>query len=510
MSEKKEVTPEDFIKEGFVKDIKYVPFDETPEVQEARNKQEKDAWREVYSFAHLINGEGREYTETDVFNLCERFLLSIEKVRRVFKKVFEENADAFGITEKPEIFKVEYFLRKNWEFVRNEVTQRTEYRLKSKDEDFDKLNVDTLYRKLQHANFKYSMEKLKSLLKSDFMETYNPFKNYFENLEPWDYETDYIGELARYVEASDPEFHVAQFRKMLVRCIGCALYGIENRFVYVFVGEKQETGKSTFIRFLNPFGSKYYTEAPIRDNKDTYFSFSENFIQNLEELASLSNIEVNHLKSIISMSTIKERKAFAVDAEEQPRRVNFFGSTNKDEFLTDSENTRWLCINVERINWDYKKNVDISKVWAQAFALFHNADFNQNLTSDEMKRRDEINKVFEITDIEKDLIKQCFEIGADDDPSSQFYSLPDILSTLQEKFQGKTLNAKFIGKSMTQLNFPKGTRRINGHKTRGYFVRLKSTSAYKTEAQIAHEIKEEEKAKQSEQDKKAKQGEIKF
>jgi hypothetical protein len=483
VSENKEITPKDFLKEDFVKEIKYVPFDETIEVKEARTAIEKEAWREVYSFAHLINREGRQFTDTDILNLCERFLLNKDKVRGVFTKVFKENEEAFGITDKPEIFKVEYFLRKNWEFVRNEVTQRSEYRPASGEKDFEKLNVDTLYRKLQHVNFKFSMEKLKSLLKSDFMKTYNPFLNYFEQLPAWNYEKDHIGELANYVTATNQEFHVTQFRKMLVRSVGCALYGIENRFVYVFVGEKQETGKSTFIRFLNPFGAKYYTEAPIRDNKDTYFSFSENFIQNLEELASLSNIEVNHLKSIISMSMIKERKAFAVDAEEQPRRVNFFGSTNKDEFLTDSENARWLCVNVENINWGYKKEVDIHAVWSQAFALFHDPNFDQSLTSDEMKERDTMNKSFEITDIEKDLIKQCFELADEADPEAAFYSLPDILTTLQEKFLGKTLNAKFIGKSMTQLGFSKGSKRINGHKTRGYFVKLRTTSQYKNEAE---------------------------
>lgn len=487
MNEKDKITANDFLKQDFVTEKKYVPFDETPEVQQARTEQEKEAWREVYSFAHLINREGRNFTDTDIKNLCERFLLSLEKVRKVFSKVFAENSDAFGISEKPEIFKVEYFLRKNWEFVRNEVTQRSECRKAQTSNEFEKLNVDTLYRKLQHVNFKFSMEKLKSLLKSDFMTSYNPFKNYFENLEPWNYEFDFIGELANFIQTKNQDFHVTQFRKMLVRCVGCSLYGIENRFVYVFVGEKQETGKSTFIRFLNPFGMRYYTEAPIRDNKDTYFSFSENFIQNLEELASLSNIEVNHLKSIISMSMIKERKAFAVDAEEQPRRVNFFGSTNKDEFLTDSENTRWLCVNVESINWNYKKEIDIHKVWAQAFALFHDTEFNRNLTSDEMKQRDELNKTFEITDIEKDLIKQCFEITTEKDPEGSFYSLPDILSTLQEKFLGKTLNPKFIGKSMTQLGFEKGSKRINGHKTRGYFVKLRTTSNYKNENEVVKE-----------------------
>lgn len=474
--EKENITPEDFIKSGFIHSAKYVEFDETPEVQQAKTDQEKDNWREVYSFVHSINKAGRHWTDTDIKHLCERFYFAVEKVRAVFIRVFEANKDDFGIDDKPEIYKVENFLRKNWEFVRNEVTQRSEYRPKDQPEaEFQKLNVDTLYRKLQHVRFNFSMEKVKSLLRSDFVRTYNPFFDYFESLPAWGRDVDHIGHLANFVKTTDQDFHVTQFRKMLVRCIGCALYGVENRFVYVFVGEKQEKGKSTFIRFLNPFGAKYYTEAPIRDNKDTYFSFSENFIYNLEELASLSNIEVNHLKSIISMTSIKERKAYAIDAEEQPRRTNFFGSTNKNEFLTDTENTRWLCMNVVDIDWNYKKEVDIHAVWAQAYSLYHDPDYNQNLTAEETASRDLANKAFEVSDLEKDLIKQCFEVT---DTSGQFYSLPDIISTLSDKFGGKPLNSRFIGKSMVQLGFIADVQRINGHKTRGYYVNLRTTANY--------------------------------
>jgi hypothetical protein len=473
--ENKEVTVDDFIKDELIQDKKYTEFDEAPEIQEARNLQEKDAWREIYSFAHAINKAGRAFTDTDIKHQCERFYLSVEKVQKVFKKVFEANADEFAIEDKPEIFKVENFLRKNWDFARNEVTLRSEYKPKNSMIDYECLNVDSLYRKLQHVRFNFSIDKVKSLLRSDFVKSYNPFVDYFDALEPWNREVDHIGNLANYITATDQNFHVTQFRKMLVRCIGCALYGVENRFVYVFVGEKQEKGKSTFIRFLNPFGRKYYTEAPIRDNKDTYFSFAENFIYNLEELASLSNIEVNHLKSIISMTTIKERKAYAVDAEEAPRRTNFFGSTNKNEFLTDTENTRWLCVNVEDINWNYKQEVDIHAVWAQAYALYHSDDYNQQLTSEEMSVRDKMNKNFEISDLEKDLIKQCFELS---DEKGSFYSLPDIIIVLSDKFQGKPLNSRFVGKSMAQLGFIAGIQRVNGHKTRGYWVNLRTTSQY--------------------------------
>lgn len=454
---------------------KLSPIRESDIVAKTKQTEEnKKAWKEIFSFIHMLNREGRPWTKTDVLNLCERHLISEIKVTNAFTKIYKENKDEYGINDKPEIYKVEVWLKKNWDFAENEITQVTE--AKTKDvKNFELLNIDSIYRKLQHVGFKFPFDKLKSLFKSDFVERYNPFIDYFSNLDKWDGKTDYITELANYAKVEDQEFYVTQFKKALVRCIGCGLYNRENRIVFVFVGEKQSTGKSTFIRFLNPFGAKYYTEAPLHNNKDSSFSLAENFIYNLEELASLSNIDVNRLKSIISMASIKERKAYARDAVEQPRRVNFFASTNKNEFLTDTENTRWLCFNLESMDWGYTKDVDINKVWSQAYALYNDPKFSDQLSKEEAEYRDSKNKNYEINDYEKELIKRHFKIVEINE--GEFYSNADILDILQED-GNKKLDSRFIGKNMVQLGFERGVRKINNHTVRGYFAE-RTTESYK-------------------------------
>lgn len=445
------------------------------EKKEQLTEKEKDAWKEVYSFAHMVNRSGRKWTPDDVKHLCEQLYLNKEKVEKAFKKVFAENKIEFGINDKPEIFKVEVWLKKHWDFAENEITQTASFK-EIGTEDYETLNVDTIFRKLQHAGFKFPMDKLKSLLRSDFMYRYNAFIDYFEELEPWDGETDYIAEFAKYVQVEDQPFFEAQFKKCLVRCIGCSLYGFENRIVFVLVGEKQSTGKSTFLRYLNPFGAKYYTEAPIHNNKDSTIALAENFIYNIEELATASNMDVNRLKSFISTAVIKERKPHATNVYEQPRRANMFGSTNKTEFLTDTENTRWLCFNLKNIDWSYKKNIDIKKVWAQAFALYKDADFNDQLTAEESKYRDSKNKDYEINDYEKELIKRFFRVCEKN--QGVFMSNADIIDVLQFG-DSKKLESRFIGKNMVQLGFKRDVRKLNGHTVRGYHV-VKKTADYTT------------------------------
>tara|TARA_R110000796_G_scaffold74629_1_gene167794 strand:- start:2814 stop:4271 length:1458 start_codon:yes stop_codon:yes gene_type:complete len=446
-------------------------LEQVKEKEEELNDQQKDAWKNVYAFAHQLNQIGRKWAKQDILHLCEQYYLAVDKVELAFKKVFDENKDQFGIADKPEIEKVEVWLNRRWEFVENEVTQVTEFREKEKEgSKWELLNVDTIYRKTQKAGFKFTVDKLKSLLRSDFVYRYNPFKDYFEALPEWNEEKDpdYIQQLASYMKVEDQAFFEAQFKKCLVRCIGCSLYGKENRIVFVLVGEKQNTGKSTYLRYLNPFGSKYYTEAPLHHNKDSSFAIAENFIYNLEELASLSNIDVNRLKSIISTSVIKERKNYAVNPVEQPRRANFFGSTNKTEFLTDTENTRWLCFNMQAVDWGYKQKVDIDLVWAQAFALYNSPTFSDQLTKEESTARDTKNKDYEINDYEKELIKRHFQIA--DASKGEFYTNADILDVLNEG-GAKRLESRYIGKNMVQLGFEKAIKKINGHTARGYYAK---------------------------------------
>jgi predicted P-loop ATPase len=128
------------------------------------------------------------------------------------------------------------------------------------------------------------------------------------------------------------------------------------------------------------------------------------------------------------------------------------------------------------INWKYKKEVDIKKVWAQAFALYHDPDFNDQLTEEEAFYRDAKNKDYEINDYEKELIKRHFRVCKKHE--GVFMSNADILDVLSLD-GGKKLESRYIGKNMTQLGFERDVKKMNGHTVRGYYV-VKKISEYKS------------------------------
>jgi len=106
----------------------------------------------------------------------------------------------------------------------------------------------------------------------------------------------------------------------------------------------------------------------------------KNFLINLDELAVLSRQEINSLKSYFSKTQINERLPYERKNSIINRTCSFVGSSNMDEFLTDETGSvRWLCFRINSINWDYRAQIDINRVWAHAYALAQDKSFESEL-----------------------------------------------------------------------------------------------------------------------------------
>jgi predicted P-loop ATPase len=70
-----------------------------------------------------------------------------------------------------------------------------------------------------------------------------------------------------------------------------------------------------------------------------------------------------------------------------------------------------MCCTLTTIDWDYSKELDINKVWAQAVALWRAAE-PWELTPEELARVSEINANYEITDPLAQRIVDNYEIDA--------------------------------------------------------------------------------------------------
>ena len=207
---------------------------------------------------------------------------------------------------------------------------------------------------------------------------------------------DHIRTLASYLPAKEPEQFLYHFRKWLVRTVKGALdENYFNKQCLVLVHSEQNSGKSTWCRFLCPPAlSKYFAEDMTTD-KDARIQLTRNFIINLDELSVLARKEINALKAYFSKTMINERLPYDRKNSNLRRTCSFIGSTNRATFLNDETGSvRWLCFELNgKIDFAYSGEVDINKVWAQAYYLAYvDEQFNPELTLEDIVANEERNK----------------------------------------------------------------------------------------------------------------------
>ncbi|MDB4583448.1 virulence-associated E family protein [Draconibacterium sp.] len=386
-----------------------------------------------------------------------------EQIRTFEAKTVPINRNKFSLAEQ--------YLANKYEFRLNTVSLVVEYRKKG-TEKFEILNENSIFRELQNMDLGLSITNLIALLKSDFVPQYDPFVEYFENLPPWNGK-DNISNLASYVKAVDGKEWKEHLKKHLVRSVACALdENYFNKQALIIVHELQNSGKSTFIRFLCPPKLNYYIAEDVTTDKDSRILLVKNFIINLDELDKLSRKEVAAVKSFISKVQINERLPYDRKNSILRRKASFFGSTNNFELLDDpTGSVRWLCFDITGIDFNYSKQIDINQVWAEAHHLYKSG-FQFELTKEEIQRNEERNKNFQVLSMERELISKLYE--PDEEKNfCNFMTATDVLDKLHglSNIAGK-LNKVQVGKALTVLGFPKG-KEMDDRRS-GYYLKLKN------------------------------------
>lgn len=435
------------------------------------------------------NNANKMYKYVDV--LCREFSIKKrefdiaikEAKRQETERLKEEGEQEFA--SSPLVSRVEQYLAKKYSIYFNIISNKFMYR-ETEDTEFDEMNIDEIYRELQKVHLKYSLSDLKSLMKSGFVEKRNVFVEYFQSLSKWD-GVDHIQKLSEYIQVQETDIKRSeklrfetQFKKMFVRVTACALERGWNKQCFTLVHDVQNSGKSTFLRWLVPPALENYYAENIGTGKDDLIALTENLIINIDELSTLSKHDINALKSVMSKDRIKVRLPYGDRPEILQRRCSFVASTNRLEFLSDETGSvRWVCFLLKKINWDYCKDIDINKVWAQAYHLLNNAEFEYQMTAEEIRENEEANKSFLIRTPEMELIQKYFVPADKEDDGKHgvvFMTASDIVTYLQVMTRAATtlkLSTINMGKAMVMLNFKKEDKYIPEMQfnIKGYYMR---------------------------------------
>jgi hypothetical protein len=382
------------------------------------------------------------------------------------------------------------YLQRNYEFQFDIVGNEVEYRPRG-TKVWQVLNENNLLHEMRGKGYKVSDTLLTSLLGSDFVPRFDPFLTYFENLPAHDPEKGSpIDRMAAFValkdETGDRDWFNRMYKKMLVRVAAAAVCKIPfNKQCFVLKSD-QNDGKSTWIRHhCPPLLAKYradWTRDEVSD-KDGRFALAQNLLINLDELATFGKANIEQTKALMSLDSIKDRPPYGKRPIRFPRRASFFGSTNKDEFLTDeSGSVRWLVFEIAGIQHDnggangYGAQVDINEVWAEAWHLLNTGEIEPMLTRDEIKVSEARNKAFQVPTPEMEMVREYLSKTNKDEAGAEFLNTTAITNYLAG-LTNLRLNKNFVGAAMKHLGWEKVQLydRAKTFQVAGYWVKKTTT-----------------------------------
>ena len=366
--------------------------------------------------------------------------------------------------------------------------------IKDKKGTYKQLILEDLFIEINEAGIKLGIDNLINILKSSYTDKINPIKEYFEKLPKWKPgDTDHIKELTTYIKTVNDEWFYIQLKKWMVRAVKCVFIDqYFNKQALIFAQQGQNGGKSTFTRFFCPSELIEYKKELLSNisTKDTKIEVARNLLMILDELAIMTKSDdIKNLKALMSIDYINERLPYARNNTIMPRICSYLGSTDNFEFLKDKTgNVRWVIIEFKNtetpIDYNYSKKININDLWSQAYYLAHDITFKETMTPEEIRKNEENNQKFLISDGITDIIQSEIQPGCATDT---FMNASDILEYLK-RLDGnyfdilKNVKPEKLGKILVQLRFFKDSSTINKNGTSytayGYYVKKLSKECF--------------------------------
>lgn len=377
---------------------------------------------------------------------------------------------------------IESYLDMKYEFRYNTIKCKPEMlNLTAGDKDFhplDKYKLNSLKRELDTNGIESSTNALKELFESDFAPAINPIQAYFEELEPYKKgEPDYIAQLAGTVRVINSDKWPDYLRKWLVAVVANAMtnVGCQNHVMLVLTGA-QGKFKTTWLNNLCPKKLELYNYTGKIDltNKDCLTYIAEYLIVNIDDqLKQLNKKDENDLKALITAPSVKYRRPYDPYITEYPHLASFCASINGNDFLTDPTGSRrFMPVEVANIDIAAAQAMDMSKVFAQAYALFKSG-FKYYFDDTEIEELHSHNQNFHVVSEEQQLLNEFFRVPATRDKATHHLTNAMIKDYLEKNSRAKIITKK-LGEALTILGFEKWQQSIDNVREWKYAVIMRS------------------------------------
>lgn len=421
----------------------------------------------------------------EIFSQEEEVEITVEEPVDPLKVALEEIEAKFGVgvevknNSKYAVIKVIEWLKKNFIFRYNVITSGYEFK-NVKAERFQGLMDRDFFNLLiaaDMANLKISKDKLKTLIKSEFVsEPFNPFEDFIYNLPKWDGETNHIADYIAQVRLADENIRdrfELYFTKWFVGYVGSLLHDkVVNHHCLVLVGG-QGRFKTTFLNGLVPEDMQedyLYSNRFDFSNKDHLKYLGQTMLINLDEMSGYHSSDINDLKSVLTDRHIKLRLPFGEFDTKMYRRASFVGNSNDKNILKDETGSRrFLVFEIEDI--EYISGINVKPLYAQAFALF-NQGYEYWFDKVGINGIEENNDQFRDVKIEEELVNKYLRVPTADRVELKLcsFDVPTVINALLVEKSGNKINVNETTKRrlitiMRNLGFKTIMKRIDGYKS---------------------------------------------
>ena len=267
-----------------------------------------------------------------------------------------------------------------------------------------------------------------------------------------------------YFNAEDSEYIRAVSRYMWTALAGRVLVpGVKADMVPIFVGE-QGMRKSSAIAALVP-DPAFFTEISFAEKDDDLARKTRGkLVAEIGELRGLHTKELESIKAFITRTHENWVPKFKEFATQFPRRLVFFGTTNKSEFLADETgNRRWLPVDVTFCDVDrLKRNALL--LWAEGRELF-NANGVEFKEAERLA--ESVHEAYSLTDPWDEIIYKWLHEPdySNSVPATRgFLRMSEVLQDAIGLDAGRVSRREELraGKSMRTCGFTRVVRRIDG------------------------------------------------
>lgn len=342
-----------------------------------------------------------------------------------------------------------------YKFKLNTVRQNIDCWINDQWVDLSEIILNDIIRAVNSIGIKAKDNEIKTILFSSSSERYDPFKDYLNNLEPWDGH-DYISDLWKTLNLEN-EFEI-YFRKWIVLVVACMEdLTINNPYVFTLIGP-QGVGKTRWLGKLIPEKLSSYMFQGILDlkDKDSKITIAENLIINLDEMDAIDRSDIARLKELITSNGYKVRAPYGKMQEYRSRRASFCASLNNMNFLMDKSGSRRFLIIELNSSVDHNHDINIDGVYAQATQIYKNG-YPLFFNDEESKAIQERNEIYNSYCLEDELLNEYLRKPKEGEVCRSMSS-NDIARYIAEKdlsFRPTTRSNSIIGTILTNKGFEK-------------------------------------------------------